>query len=207
MKLFLSLLLIWLAWSQTGSLQVQPVTRVLSSSSNYTLTYYTFYNLPSGATFLLDFSSTYITVPSATINSSATIQSTPSASSTANCSSSKCTLMLNQAVTAYSSVVFTFGALTNPYFLMNQTIMVTVTFNASYKENLNSTISGTQYTPLTVVLNNMVQSNYGVGNTEVTYTFNLTLPMTPKDPQLAVTLPSQVGIGNLQTTLSFYNRY
>jgi hypothetical protein len=207
MKLFLSLLLVWLAWSQTGSLQVQPVTRALSSSSNYTLTYYTFYNLPSGATFLLDFSSTYITVPSATINSSATIQSTPSASSTANCSSSKCTLMLNQAVTAYSSVVFTFGALTNPYFLMNQTIMVTVTFNASYKENLNSTISGTQYTPLTVVLNNMVQSNYGVGNTEVTYTFNLTLPMTPKDPQLAVTLPSQVGIGNLQTTLSFYNRY
>jgi hypothetical protein len=207
MKLFLSLLLVWLAWSQTGSLQVQPVTRALSSSSNYTLTYYTFYNLPSGATFLLDFSSTYITVPSATINSSATIQSIPSASSTANCSSSKCTLMLNQAVTAYSSVVFTFGALTNPYFLMNQTIMVTVTFNASYKENLNSTISGTQYTPLTVVLNNMVQSNYGVGNTEVTYTFNLTLPMTPKDPQLAVTLPSQVGIGNLQTTLSFYNRY
>jgi hypothetical protein len=207
MKLFLSLLLVWLAWSQTGSLQVQPVTSALSASSNYTLTYYTFYNLPSGATFLLDFSSTYITVPSATINSSATIQSTPSASSTANCSSSKCTLMLNQAATAYSSVVFTFGALTNPYFLMNQTIMVTVTFNASYKENLNSTISGTQYTPLTVVLNNMVQSNYGVGNTEVTYTFNLTLPMTPKDPQLAVTLPSQVGIGNLQTTLSFYNRY
>lgn len=51
----------------------------------------------------------------------------------------------------------------------------------------------------------MSQSNYGVGNTDVTYTFNLTVPMTPSNPQLSVTIPSQVDTGNLQTSLSFYN--
>ena len=51
----------------------------------------------------------------------------------------------------------------------------------------------------------MTQSNYGVGNTDVTYTFNLTVPMTPANPQLSVTIPNQVETGNLQTSLSFYS--
>jgi hypothetical protein len=53
-------------------------------------------------------------------------------------------------------------------------------------------------------INSMKQSDYGVGNTDVTYSFNFTVPMTPNNPQLSITIPSQVGIGNLQTALSFY---
>lgn len=89
---------------------------------------------------------------------------------------------------------------------MNQPMTTRVTFNASYQENLSWTIPGSYYTPLPIVLNSMSQSNYGVGNTGVTYTFNLSLPMTPSNPQLAVNFPSQVGIGNLVTTISFYGR-
>lgn len=207
MKLVIVFLLVWLAWTQTGSLQIQPVISTLSSSSDYNLTYYTFHNMPASATFLLDFTNTYISVPTASLNTTATVTGTSITSSTANCSSNKCTLKLNAAVNAYQTVIIQFGALKNPYFMLNQTISATVTFNASYIESLSSTVPASQYTPLPLTLNSMTQSNYGVGNTEVTYTFNLTLPMTPDNPQLAVTLPSQIGISNLQTTLSYYNRY
>lgn len=80
-----------------------------------------------------------------------------------------------------------------------------VYFNASYSESLSWVIDSSYYTPLSIVVNSMTQSNYGVGNTNVIYVFNLTLPMTPENPQLAVTFPSQVGIASLQTTLSYYN--
>lgn len=73
---------------------------------------------------------------------------------------------------------------------MNQPTSTKVTFNSSYQENLNWTIPASYYTPLSITLNSMNQSNYGVGNTGVTYTFNLSLPMTPNNPQLAVTFPS-----------------
>ncbi len=59
---------------------------------------------------------------------------------------------------------------------------------------------------MAITLNSMSQSNYGVGNRDVTYTFNLSLPMTPANPQLTITFPSQVGVGNLQSSLTFYSK-
>lgn len=195
-----------LAVAQTGSLQVLPSNGTLFAQSNYQVTYYTVRNLPATGTFLVDFTNTYITVPNATLNVSATVGSIAVNGATGNCSNQYCTLRLNSAVAAFNNIYFSIGLLTNPYFSMNQTITTQVTFNSSYQESLSWTISASYYTPQPIVLNSMSQSNYGVGNTGVTYTFNLTLPMTSSNPQLAVGFPPEVGIGNLVTTLSFYGR-
>lgn len=203
-KHLLLVVLIATAASQMGSLQVIPLTSTLSSSANYQVSYYTVHALPSSAYFLMDLSQTYISVPNSTLNVTATVQNSPVSGATATCSASKCTLKLNNAVTAFKNLTITIGSLTNPYFLRSQQTSALVYFNASYSESLSWNIDSSYYSPLSIVVNSMTQSNYGVGNTNVTYTFNLTLPMTPENPQLAVTFPSQVGTAYLQTSFSFY---
>ena len=189
----------------TGSLQVTPSAPVLFAFSNYTVSYYTIYAMPSSASFKLDFSQTYILVPNATLNLTASVSSSVVSGATGSCLSNVCTLKLNNAVPIYSNMSFTIGLLQNPYFLMNQTISTKVTFNSSYSENLTWTIAQSYYTPMAITLNSISQSNYGVGNPNVNYTFNLSLPMTPANPQLTLTIPAQVGASNLQTALTFYN--
>ena len=188
-----------------GSLQVFPVVPTLFTTSQYTLSYYTVFPLPANAHFLLDFSQTYIQIPDAVMNTTATIQNQPVTGSTAVCAAMKCTLKLNNAMVAFNTLTINFGLLTNPYFLHKQTISTQVVFNGSYTEHLFWDILASTYTPLSMTLNSMSQSNYGVGNTNVTYTFNLSIPMTPTNPQLSFTVPSQVGLGSLSTSLSFYS--
>lgn len=205
-RVLLIMAVISIALSQaTGSLQVTPNAPVLFASSNYTVNYYTIYALPASASFQLNFSQTYITIPNATLNISAIVQTVPVSGATGSCASNVCTLKLNNPVPASSTMSFTMGMFQNPYFLMNQTISAKVTFNASYSENLTWTIAQSYYTPMAITLNSISQSNYGVGNPNVIYTFNLSLPMTPPNPQLTLTFPSQVGVSNLQTALTFYN--
>jgi len=126
------LLLLTLAAAQQGSLQVTPLNSVLFANSNYQVSYYTFKTLPSSATFLLDFTSTYIVVPNTTLNVTASVGSSSVNGATGTCSSSKCTLKLNNQVAANSNLSFVVGNLQNPYFLMNQTIVTIITFNSSY---------------------------------------------------------------------------
>ena len=205
MKTLFLLAFLSLALAQQGSLQVKPLTATLYTSSDYTLSYYTVHPLPSNAEFLLDFTSTYIEVPAGSLNTSATAQNSPVSGATAVCSSKKCTLKINHAVAAFSNLTITFGSLTNPYFLADQPITTQVVFNNSYTEYLNWNIPKLIYTPLSITKNSITQSNYGVGNTNVTYAFNLSLPMTPLNPQLSVTVPAEVDVGSWKTTLSYYN--
>ena len=200
------LLLIALVYAQQGSLQVTPLNPVLFSLSNYRINYYTVRQLPSTATFLLDFTNTYIVVPNAVLNITGSVGNTPVSNASGTCSSNRCTLRLNNAVLANGNLTFIIDSLQNPYFTMNQTLTTLITFNSTYSENLAWTILASSYTPMAITLNSMSQSNYGVGNRDVTYTFNLSLPMTPANPQLTITFPTQVGIGNLQSTLTFYNK-
>ena len=206
-QLFLLFLFCSLAVAQQGSLQVTPLNPSLFANSSYQVSYYTFKMLPSTATFLLDFTPTYIVVPNSALNVTASVGNSAVSGATGTCSASRCTLKLNNQVAANSNLSFVIGSLQNPYFLMNQTINTVITFNSSYSENLIWSISASYYTPMSITLNSMSQSNYGVGNQDVTYTFNLSLPMTPVNPQLTITFPTQVGIGNLQSSLTFYNRY
>jgi len=134
-KACLFLLLLVLAASQSGSIQITPTLSTLYSSTTYLVSYYTVFNLPSTATFALDFTNTYITVPNASLNVTATVKNVPVNGATAVCASSKCTLKLNNAVIGGSDgsvILFTIGNFINPYFIMSQMISTKVTFNGSY---------------------------------------------------------------------------
>lgn len=119
--------------AQMGSLQVTPNSPTLFTNTTYLVSYYTLYNLPASATFFLDFSSTYIGVPNATLNISATtINSATATPATGSCTSSKCTLRLNNNAAANSNIQFNIGNLLNPPFLLAQTTNLKVTFNSTY---------------------------------------------------------------------------
>jgi hypothetical protein len=134
-KTFLLIVLLLVsACSQTGtgSLQVTPNTPTLFTNTTYLVSYYTLYNLPPSATFFIDFSSSYIGVPNATLNISSTINSLPANGATGSCLASKCTLRLNNNAAPNSNIQFIIGNLLNPPFLMQQTTNFKVTFNATY---------------------------------------------------------------------------
>ena len=205
-KTLLIITLIALASASQGSLQLTPNTKGLFTASTYSLSYYTVFPMPANAHFLLDLSNTYIQVPDASLNVTASINNTAVTGATVSCASMICTIKPNNAMAAYDTLIVNFGFLTNPYFLHKQSTTTQVIFNSSYTEHLFWDIPANTYTPLSITANSMTQSNYGVGNTDVTYTFNLSLPMTPKNPQLSFTVPSEVGYGSFTTSLSFYNK-
>lgn len=174
----------------TGSIQIYPNNATLFSSTEYFIAYYTIYNMPSSTSFNLDFSSTYISIPDSALNISATVNDSAVNGATATCSNMKCIVKLNNAVVATSRILFKVGSLTNPYFLGSQNVIIKITFNSSYNEPLTYTISSSVYQPINMGVTSFTQSNYGVGNTNVSYTFNLTVPLTPSNPQLTITIPS-----------------
>lgn len=204
MKVFLTLLLLAGAAAQTGSIQLTPTTSTLWAQSSYQVSYYTFYNMPSTSTFALNFSNTYITVPNGTINISAVISGVSVASPSASCSGAICTLRLNKVAAANTNIKITIGSFVNPYFLRSQPITANVTFNASYTEYPTWTIPSDMYTPMPITSNSLTQSDYGVGNTGVNYLFNFSVPMSPASVQLSLTIPSQVSVETLQTSLVYY---
>jgi hypothetical protein len=203
-KAGLLLLLIVGVIAQSGSIQITPHNATLYASSAYIVSYYTFFNMPSTATFSLNFASTYITVPNGSLNVTASMNGNTVTGATANCTNSICMLKLNKAVTQANSIQFTIGNFVNPYFLRSQTITATITFNASYIENQSWVIPSDQYTPMTITSNSLQQSDYGVGNTGVSYIFNFSIPMSPTNVQLSITIPPQVSVGTLQTSLIYY---
>jgi len=128
----LLLLLLALACAQQGSLQVTPLNSVLYANSNYQINYYTVRLLPATATFLRDFTNTYVVVPNAVLNITASVGNNPVSNANGTCSSNKCTLKLNNQVAANGNLTFIIGSLQNPYFSMNQTLTTNITFNTSY---------------------------------------------------------------------------
>jgi hypothetical protein len=182
--------LLFSAFSQGGSIQIVPTNPTLLASTTYSVSYYTIYNMPAATTFTLDFTSTSISIPSATLNVTATLNDITQSAATATCANMKCTLKLNVFASATSRIVFQIGNFMNPYFINSQVVQYRIVFNASYNEMAMFTITSSQYNPIKMGVGSYSQSNYGVGNTNVSYTFNLTVPMTPAYPQLAITIPN-----------------
>lgn len=203
-KTVLVLLLLAGASAQTGSIQLTPTTSTLWAQSSYLVSYYTFNPMPSTSTFSLNFSATYITVPSGTINISAVADGTAVTSPTASCSGSICTLRLNRNVRANINIRITIGNFVNPYFLRAQPITTNVTFNATYTEFPTWTIPADMYTPMAITSNSLKQSDYGVGNIGVSYLFNFSVPMSPANVQMSLAIPPQVSVETLQTSLVYY---
>lgn len=203
-KLIIALLLVWLAAGQTGSIQLTPNNPILWAQTPYLVSYYTFSNMPSASTFVLNFSATYITVPSGILNISTLLNTTAITGTTASCSGNLCTIKLNRAVPGNTNIRITIGLFTNPYFLRAQPVTASVTYNASYTENLAHSIGTDQYSPMPITSNSLTQSDYGVGNTGVNYLFNFSVPMSPANVQLSLTIPPQVTLGTVQTSLVYY---
>ena len=204
LKALLLILLVATSYSQTGSIQVTPITPTLWTQSSYLVSYYTTANMPSTCTFALNFTNTFITLPTGTINTSATVNGAAVTGANGTCSGFICTLRLNRNVAGGSTIRFTIGSFTNPYFLRAQPITANVTFNSSYSESPTWSIPPDMYSPMAITSNSLTQSDYGVGNTNVNYLFNFSVPMSPATVQLSLTMPTQVSVGTLQTSLVYY---
>jgi hypothetical protein len=203
-KALLLILLVATSYAQTGSIQVTPITSTLWTQSSYLVSYFTTANLPSTSTFALNFTNTYIMLPSGTLNTTATVNGAAVSGANATCSASICTLRLNRNVAGGSTIRFTIGSFTNPYFMRAQPITAIVTFNATYSETPSWSIPADMYSPMAITSNSLTQSDYGVGNTNVNYIFNFSVPMSPSTVQLSLTMPPQVSVGTLQTSLVYY---
>jgi hypothetical protein len=55
-----------------------------------------------------------------------------------------------------------------------------------------------------VTVNSVTQSDFGVGTQDVTYVFNVSFSYIPKDPEISIEIPTEVGYNNLDTELNFY---
>lgn len=81
--------------------------------------------------------------------------------------------------------------LVNPLFIYNQIVPVNVFFGSSANFSFpSSNIPGSTYQPMPVTINKINQSDYGVGFTPATYTFNLSLPYVSKNMQMQLTIPN-----------------
>jgi len=55
-----------------------------------------------------------------------------------------------------------------------------------------------------IKMNSYSQSNYGVGNTNITYNFNFAISMAPPEVQFSITIPPQVSVDTIKPVLIFY---
>jgi hypothetical protein len=65
-------------------------------------------------------------------------------------------------------------------------------------------ISRDIYKPMPITINSFNQSDYGVGITNVTYIFNLSLAFIPKNPSLQITVPDEISRSDIKFELNFY---
>lgn len=115
-------------WAQgQGSIQITPVSSQLFSNTAYLVSHFSTTNLPTTTTYLLDFSSSYIVVPNATLNVTARVGNVQVSGANGTCSNGRCTLRLNNAVLAFTNIQFTIGNLQNPPFIFSQNITTRVT--------------------------------------------------------------------------------
>lgn len=57
---------------------------------------------------------------------------------------------------------------------------------------------------MSMSINSLKQSDYGVGYTPVSYIFNISLPYISKNMQMQVTIPPEITYTSLSSDLSFY---
>ena len=100
-------------------------------------------------------------------------------------------MKFGQTASYNTKVEIKFGNLKNPHFTAAQDLAIKIHFGGSVSdENYNVTISRNIYEPMPVTINSFTQSDHGVGTTDVTYTFNLSMAFIPKNPELQITVPT-----------------
>jgi hypothetical protein len=97
-----------------------------------------------------------------------------------------------------------FGQFRNPRFTAAQRIVVMIYFGVNSNETQTVSISASAYLPMPVTVNSITQSDFGVGSQDVTYTMNVSFGYIPRDPEISIEIPAEVGYLYLDTELSFY---
>ena len=78
---------------------------------------------------------------------------------------------------------------TNPMFIYQQVLNVMVYFTASVSFSFSIIIPANTYQTMSMNVNSIKQSDYGVGYTPVSYTFNISLLYISKNMQMQITIP------------------
>jgi hypothetical protein len=161
--------------------------------------------LEATSLFRMDFSQTWITVPEGNITATAQVNSiyVDSSKISAFCASKVCTVKVG-AVPSFSNLKITFGQLTNPRYTANQTISTLIYFAPNINSTHSVIVSSTNYQPMPIIVNSLSQSDQGVGTNDVTYVFNVSFSYVPKNPEINIEIPSQIGYNNIATEISFY---
>ena len=190
-------------------MRIQPVNATLGASTPYILNYFSSKQIKSTTKFTVDFSSSNIDVTPGNIACEIKLNNVAVPSPICNCSKSagvkKCDMMANQSATYNTKVEINFGGLTNPFYLSTEYLPVSIYFSPSIQsESYTVTVLNMFYQPMPITVNSFSQSEYGVGSTPVSYTFNLSLHYISENFQMQIQIPSQVSYNTITSELSFY---
>lgn len=163
---------------------------VLGAVTTYKLSYILSNNLTPSTTFTVNFSQSYLKVPNGTNPCNIKVGATVVSSPTCTCTSLVCTFKPNYSASASLVVEIDILNITNPLFIYNQAINVSIYFSASVNYNYSIIVSSGNYQPMSMIINSLTQSDYGVGYTPVSYSFNISLNYISKNMQMQITIPS-----------------
>ena len=188
-RLIIFLVIAVIALSMRADINLLPTQNTTYASTTYLVNLYTFTPMNRTGEIILNFAGTYITIPNGLINITATVDNMAITSATASCNSSICTIRPNRSLQNGSIAQFIIGNFLNPLFVQRQLVNVTMRFSTDISENVMITIESKNYLPMAIRVNSFTQTNYGVGNTDVVYRFNISAPVYPDEMQLVINLP------------------
>jgi hypothetical protein len=183
--------------SYTGVPSITPNTPSIVSQSSYTMATFLPVNITTMSYFELNFTDSQIKATDGLLNCSlvylgitTTISSIKNNNLDCSCTNNVCIITPGVNLLSNNNVQIIFGNLMNPTYISNQVIYITVQINATrYSFKMATTISSQLYSALSLIINNVTQSDYSVGAVNVSYTFNFSLPYIPSNPQIQLLLP------------------
>jgi hypothetical protein len=204
--LLFTILLAFIGSIQASIPTISPDNNVLNTNTNYIMSYYNFRPFQASSFFQIDFSQTDIAITDGRLNVNATFNNTAVNQSViqANCTNRVCVIRLGTSFVENNNIIMSFGQFRNPRFTAAQRIVVMIYFGVNSNETQTVSISASAYLPMPVTVNSITQSDFGVGSQDVTYTMNVSFGYIPRDPEISIEIPAEVGYLYLDTELSFY---
>ena len=205
-RLSILIAILVLVWTQSVP-QIAPVDPTLRADTSYTINYYSFKNLVGTSTyFKVDFSASKIQVPQGELTScKIKFNSVAVSNPLCSCDAGVCTFKPRKSAQYNTKVEIELPGAKNPSYLSSQTLPVFINFSPSItSESHTVTIPYSAYIPMSIQVNSLTQSDYGVGKIPVTYAMNVSLSYISADPQLQIVIPQEVNIENINCEISFY---
>lgn len=169
--------------------QLSVSNPTLGLVTTYKLNYYPQNNLTTSTTFTVNFSQSSLKVPDGINNCTIRLAGVNTLAPYCQCSNRVCTFKPMTA-SAPQVVDIEIQNVTNPFYLSQQNLTVFIYFTSTVSFNYSLGIPSNTYTPMPMTINKLTQSDYGVGNTPVSYTFNISLMYISKNMQMQILIPS-----------------